>query len=128
MHNLHYYTWNNGTVTQDVFDDLGVIDVNTWYKLKVKAHGSAFDIYFNGDLSEQHLMMQLLAPGQSLCSVREETQHNSMIFVYVNMQQQSLWAVSAPPRSLRGNGPVQAVTIGVLQTTGLPEYQGRVQL
>ena len=47
LHNLHYYTWNNGTVTQDVFDDLGVIDMNTWYKLKVKAHGSAFDIYFN---------------------------------------------------------------------------------
>ena len=46
-HNFHFYTWNSGSVTQDVFADLGVIDLNTWYKLTVKAHGSDFDLYFN---------------------------------------------------------------------------------
>ena len=30
-----------------MYADLGVIDMNTWYKLKVKAHGNAFDFYFD---------------------------------------------------------------------------------
>lgn len=47
LHNLHYYTWLNGNVPGDVYADLGVIDMNTWYKLKVKAHGNSFDLYFN---------------------------------------------------------------------------------
>ena len=46
-HNLHFYTWANGVVTQDVYADLGIIDLNTWYKLSVKAHGGLFDLYFN---------------------------------------------------------------------------------
>lgn len=46
-HNLHFYTWANGTVTQDVYADLGIIDLDTWYKLSVKAHGGLFDLYFN---------------------------------------------------------------------------------
>ncbi len=47
LHNLHYYTWLNGDAPGDVYADLGVIDMNTWYKLKVKAHGNSFDLYFN---------------------------------------------------------------------------------
>jgi len=47
LHNLHYYTWLNGNAPGDVYADLGVIDMNTWYKLKVKAHGNSFNFYFN---------------------------------------------------------------------------------
>ena len=47
LHNMHFYTWVNGLVPGDTYADLGVIDMNTWYKLKVKAHGNSFDFYFN---------------------------------------------------------------------------------
>ena len=46
--NFHFYRWKTGFSTEDVwYTSLGTIDLNTWYKLKVKAHGNAFDIYFN---------------------------------------------------------------------------------
>ena len=51
-HNLHFYAWVNGLVTQDVFADLGVIDLNTWYKLAIHAHGDEFDLYFNDIFQE----------------------------------------------------------------------------
>lgn len=47
LHNLHFYTWLNGNVPGDVYADLGVIDMNTWYKLKVKAHGNTFEFYYD---------------------------------------------------------------------------------
>ena len=47
LHNFHFYTWLNGAAPGDVYADLGVIDMNTWYRLKVKAHGNSFDFYFD---------------------------------------------------------------------------------
>lgn len=47
FNNFHVLNWNGGWDAEFIWRvDLGVIDRNTWYKLKVKAHGDNFDIYF----------------------------------------------------------------------------------
>jgi hypothetical protein len=45
--NLYLYTWVNGTVPTSKNAAVGRVDLNTWYKLVVKAHGATIDVYVN---------------------------------------------------------------------------------
>jgi len=49
--NYYYYAWLGGPTTNTLYNGaLGAIAENTWYTLKVKAHGSSFDLYFEDEL------------------------------------------------------------------------------
>ena len=42
---LYLYNWISGSATAVTNIDAGTIDLNTWYKMTVKAHGNNFDAF-----------------------------------------------------------------------------------
>ena len=48
VENLYLYNWTAPNTAAIVWrGSQGAISMNTWYKLKIKAHGTNFDVYFN---------------------------------------------------------------------------------
>jgi len=48
--NLYFYNWQNGTASILFREGMGPVNLATWAKLTIKAHGSTFDLYLNDDL------------------------------------------------------------------------------
>ena len=44
LDDLYLYNWINGSATAVTNVDAGTIDLGTWYKMTVKAHGDYFDV------------------------------------------------------------------------------------
>lgn len=47
INELYLYNWVAGAPSAIAHVDAGTIDLNTWYKMTVKAHGNNFDAYIN---------------------------------------------------------------------------------
>lgn len=45
--NLYIYNWGGTAPLKVISAGIGVIDLNIWYKMTVKAHGSNFDVYID---------------------------------------------------------------------------------
>ena len=83
LDNFYYYAWLGSTSAATVYrGPVGAISMNSWYKLKVKAYGNTFDVFFN-DLLQSTASGTQWTSGSVGCFLEYDDQHSVTELLYM---------------------------------------------